>query len=183
MMLNETVPNAMAESFENSTGSLEERLMLALEAAESEGGDIRGKQSAALLVVKSESTGQVWLDRKVDIRVDDHPEPLKELRRILKVHKAYEHMNKGDLAIEYNDMDLAMKEYSAAEELFPDNEEMKFWHAVTLASIGQVDESLPLFKEVFKKNINWNKLVPRLVKSKLLTVDEETLFKILSQAE
>jgi uncharacterized Ntn-hydrolase superfamily protein len=183
MMLNETVPNAMAKSFENSSGSLEDRLMLALEAAESEGGDIRGKQSAALLVVKSESTGQVWLDRKVDIRVDDHPEPLKELRRILKVHKAYEHMNKGDLAIEYNDMDLAMKEYSAAEELFPDNEEMKFWHAVTLASIGQVDESLPLFKEVFKKNINWNKLVPRLVKSKLLEVDEETLFKILSQAE
>ena len=183
MMLNKTVPNAMAKSFENSTGSLEERLMLALEAAEAEGGDIRGKQSAAILVVKPEPTGQIWLDRKVDIRVDDHPEPLKELRRILKVRKAYEHMNKGDLAIEHGDMDLAMKEYSAAEELFPDNEEMIFWHAVTLATIGQVDESLPLFKEVFKKNINWNKLIPRLVKSKLLIVDDESLFKILGQAE
>ncbi len=183
MMLNETVPSAMANSFENSTGSLEERLMLALEAAEAEGGDIRGKQSAALLVVKPETTGQSWLDRKVDIRVDDHPEPLKELRRILKVHKAYEHMNKGDLAIEHNDMDLAMKEYSAAEKLFPENEEMKFWHAVSLASIGNVDESLPLFREVFKKNINWNKLIPRLVKSNLLIVDDESLFKILEQAE
>ena len=109
----------MAKSFENSTGSLEERLMLALEAAENEGGDIRGNNLQRYWLLKPESTGQVWLDRKVDIRVDDHPEPLKELRRILKVHKAYDHMNKGDLAIEHNDMDLAMKEYSAAEELFP----------------------------------------------------------------
>lgn len=180
MMLNNTVWNAMSEAFENSSGPLEERLMLTLEAAENAGGDIRGKQSAALLVVKPESTGQIWLDRKVDIRVDDNAEPLKELRRILKVHKAYEHMNRGDLAVEHNDMDLAMKEYSAAEEMFPDNEEMKYWHAVTLANIGQVEESLPLFEEVFKKNANWVKLTPRLIKSKLLIVDEKNLEKILA---
>lgn len=180
MMLNNTVWKAMSKTFENSSGSLEERLMQTLEAAENAGGDIRGKQSAALLVVKPKSTGQVWLDRKVDIRVDDHSEPLKELRRILKVHQAYEHMNKGDLAVEHNDMDLAMKEYSAAEAMFPDNEEMKYWHAVTLANIGKVDESLPIFEEIFNKNSNWVKLTPRLVKSKLLTVDEESLEKILS---
>lgn len=180
MMLNETVPKAMAESFEKSTGSLEDRLMLALEAAEAEGGDIRGRQSAALLVVKPKSTGQPWLDRKVDIRVDDHPEPLKELRRILKVHHAYEHMNKGDLAIENNNMELAMEEYSAAEELFPENEEMKYWHAVTLANIGQITESLPLFKDVFSRNKNWVTLTSRLKKSNLLNVDEESLEKILS---
>lgn len=183
MMLNNTVWGAMSEAFENSKGSLAERLMITLEAAQKAGGDIRGKQSAALLVVKPESSGQVWLDRKVDIRVDDHPEPLKELRRILKVNEAYDHMNRGDLAIEHNDMDLAMKEYSAAEEMFPDNEEMKYWHAVTLVNIGKVEESLPLFKEVFTKNNNWVTLTPRLIKSKLLTVDDETLKEILSQAD
>jgi len=183
MMLNNKVWEAMSNSYNNSDGPLSERLLLALEAAQEAGGDIRGKQSAALLVVKSESSGQVWLDRKVDIRIDDNPEPLKELRRTLKVHKAYEHMNNGDLAIENNEMDLAMKEYSAAEEMFPENEEMKYWHAVTLANIGKVDESLPLFKKVFAKNKNWITLTPRLVKSQLLTVNEESLKKILFQAE
>lgn len=182
MMLNNTVWQAMSEAFENSTGPLEERLMLTLEAAEKAGGDIRGKQSAALLVVKPNSTNQLWLDRKVDIRVDDNPEPLKELRRILEVHQAYDHMNRGDLAIEHNDMDLAMKEYSAAEKMFPDNEEMKYWHAVTLANIGKIEDSLPLFREIFHKNKNWVKLTPRLIKSELLTVSEENLNRILDQA-
>lgn len=183
MMLNSTVPNAMAESFENSSGPLEDRLMLALEAAQKEGGDIRGKQSAALLVVKPQSTGKVWLDRKVDIRVDDNPQPLRELRKILKVHQAYDHMNKGDLAIEHNDMDLAMKEYSTAESMFPDNLEMKYWRAVTLWNIGKSDESLDLFKKVFEKDKNWATLTPRLVKSGLLIVNDKFLDLILSQAK
>jgi uncharacterized Ntn-hydrolase superfamily protein len=183
MMLNDKVWGAMSESFENSKGPLSERLLLALEAAEATGGDIRGKQSAAILVVKPESSGQIWLDRKVDIRVDDNPEPLKELRRILKVHQAYEHMNNGDLAIEHNNMELAMQEYLAAEKMFPDNEEMKYWHAVTLANIGQIKESLPLFREVFLKNKNWVTLTPRLIKSNLLTVSEESLKQILLQAD
>lgn len=183
MMLNDKVWGAMSESFENSEGPLAERLLLALEAAQETGGDIRGKQSAALLVVNQKSTNQPWLDRKVDIRVDDHPEPLIELRRILKVHTAYEHMNKGDLAIEHNDMELAMQEYSIAEEMFPENEEMKYWHAVTLANIGKVDESLSLFKTVFQKNKNWSILIPRLVKSKLLIVDEHALKRILETSK
>jgi len=183
LMLNDKIWNAMSIDFENSKGALEDRLMLALEAAERVGGDIRGKQSAAILVVKSKSTDQTWLDRKVDIRIDDHPEPLKELRRILKVHKAYDHMNKGDVAIEHNDMDLAMKEYSAAEKLFPDNEEMQYWRAVTLTNIGKIDEALPIFKSVFQKNNNWATLTPRLLKSKLLLVDKKTLNKILSQED
>lgn len=183
MMLSSKVWSAMSKAFENSSGTLAERLLITLEAAQKTGGDIRGKQSAAILVVKSKSIGKVWEERKVDIRIDDHPEPLKELRRILKVHRAYEHMNNGDLAIEQNDMDLAMQEYSTAEKMFPDNEEMKYWHAVTLANIGKITESLPLFKEVFKKNINWVALTPRLIKSNLLLVDEKSLKKILSQAE
>ena len=183
LMASEKVWPAMKEAFENSTGSLAERLLATMDAAEAVGGDIRGKQSAAILIVKPESTGKVWEDRIVDIHIYDHPEPLKELRRVYNVHLAYEHMNKGDLAIEHNDMDLAMKEYSTAEQMFPDNLEMKFWHAVTLANIGQVDESLPIFKEVFSKDKNWEILTPKLIGNEMLTVSEEDLKKILEVTE
>ena len=121
----------------------------------------------------------MWEDRTVDIRIDDNPEPLKELRRTLKVHRAYEHMNRGDLAIEHGDMDKALEEYSAAEKMFPDNEEMKFWHAVSLANTGYVDDSIVIFLEVFEKNENWKILLPRLTKVGMLNISEEELNKIL----
>jgi uncharacterized Ntn-hydrolase superfamily protein len=183
LMLNDKVPSAMSKAFEESTGPLAERMMAALFAAENVGGDIRGKQSAAILVVKGKSTGKVWEDRLIDLRVEDDPYPLDKLDRLLKIHRAYGHMNAGDLAVEHGDMELAMKEYSAAEKMFPDNEEMKYWHAVTLATRGDVEGSLPLFKAVFKKNENWKILTPRLVPIGLLNVSKEQLQKILSVGE
>jgi uncharacterized Ntn-hydrolase superfamily protein len=183
LMLNDKVPGAMSKAFEKSTGPLAERLMAALFAAEEVGGDIRGKQSAAILVVKGRSTGQVWEDRLIDLRVEDDPYPLDKLDRLLKLHRAYGHMNAGDLAVEHGDMELAMKEYSTAEKMFPDNEEMKYWHAVTLATKGNLEGSLPLFKAVFEKNKNWKILTPRLVPIGLLNVSKEQLQKILSVGE
>ena len=180
LMLNDKVPGAMSKAFEESKGPLAERLMAALFAAESVGGDIRGKQSAAILVVKGKSSGKVWEDRLIDLRVEDDPYPLDKLDRLLKIHRAYNHMNAGDLAVEHGDMELAMKEYSSAEKMFPDNEEMKYWHAVTLATNGDVEASLPLFKKVFEKNENWKILTPRLVPIGLLNVSKEQLQQILS---
>ena len=180
LMLNDKVPGAMSKAFEESKGPLAERLMAALFAAEEVGGDIRGKQSAAILVVKGRSTGQVWKDRLIDLRVEDHSAPLEELNRLLKVHRAYDHMNAGDLAVEHSDMKLAMEEYSKAEEMFPENEEMKYWHAVTLATNGDVEGALPLFKDIFLKNENWRTLTPRLVTVGLLNVTDEQLQKILN---
>ena len=180
LMLNDKVPGAMSKAFEESKGPLAERLMAALFAAQEVGGDIRGKQSAAILVVKGKSNGKVWEDRLIDLRVEDSPEPLKELNRLLKVHHAYDHMNAGDLAVEHGDMELAMNEYSAAEEMFPDNEEMIYWHAVTLATNGDIESSLPLFKDVFERNENWKILTPRLVPIGLLNVSEADLQKILN---
>jgi len=180
LMANNKVWSAMDKAFKESKGPLAERMLEALTAAQNVGGDIRGQQSAAILIVRGESTGKVWEDRLIDLRVEDHPDPVNELKRLLKVHRAYEHMNKGDLAIEKGDMELAMKEYSAAEEMFPENLEMKYWHAVTLASKGKVEESLPLFKEIFTKDENWRVLTPRLVPVGLLTVSEEDLNKIIS---
>ncbi len=180
LMSNDKIWPAMAEAFQKSTGPLAERLLIALEAAEKAGGDIRGKQSAAMLVVRGKSTGKVWEDRLVDIRVDDSPAPLPELRRLLKVHRAYDHMNNGDLAVEKDDMDLAMQEYSSAMKMFPDNLEMKFWTAVALANKGMMKEAVPMFKQIFKKDKNWKTLIPNLVPNGLLKVNEEDLKKILA---
>ncbi|HQY52049.1 MAG TPA: DUF1028 domain-containing protein [Ignavibacteria bacterium] len=179
MMLTDKVWGAMSEAFENSAGPLAERMIAALEAAQNAGGDIRGQQSACLLIVKGEATGNPWEDKFIDLRVDDHTEAVKEIKRLLKVYRAYEHMNKGDLAIEKNDMDLAMNEYSTAEEMFPENLEMKFWHAVTLANTGKVNESLPMFTEVFLKDNNWRILFGRLKPSGLLKISDSDVQTIL----
>jgi uncharacterized Ntn-hydrolase superfamily protein len=178
MMLNDQVWPEMAKRFQHWKGSLAERLLAALEAGEEAGGDIRGKQSAALLVVKGQPTGKIWEDRMVDLRIEDSKEPLEELKRLLKVHRAYQHMNMGDEAIERDDMPLAMKHYSTAEALFPRNLEMRFWHAVTLANNGRLEEALPIFHRVFAQDQDWKELALRLSRIGMLNVDEGSLKKI-----
>ena len=180
MMLNDKVWPAMEQAFKQSKGHLAERMIAALEAAQQAGGDIRGKQSAAILVVKGQSTGKVWEDRLIDLRVEDNPEPIKEIKRLLKVFRAYEYMNAGDLAIEKNDIQGALKDYGTAEQMFPDNLEMKYWHAVSLANVGMVNESLPIFKAIFQKDQNWLILTRRLPAVGLLTVNEKDLQRILT---
>jgi len=172
----------MAEAYQSTQGDLIDRLMAALEAAEKEGGDIRGQQSAAIIVVGGKPTGQPWRDKIIDLRVEDHPDPVTELKRLVKVHRAYEHMNRGDEYIAQEDVESALKEYSTAEQLAPENIEMVFWHAVTLASLDKVEESLPLFKKVFDADYNWAILLPRLPKSGLLLDKLELIEKILSVA-
>lgn len=179
LMEKNTVWPAMEKAFKNTTGSLAERMLIAMEAAQNEGGDIRGKQSVAILVVKAKSTGNSWEDKIVDLRVEDSENPLKEMRRLLTIHKAYEFMNKGDLAVEHNDFKLAKEHYKAAQKLNPDNLEMKYWYAVTLANNGKMKEAKSIFKKVFKQNKNWKELTPRLVKSKLLLVSKKQLKRIL----
>jgi uncharacterized Ntn-hydrolase superfamily protein len=181
MMLTDKVPAAMADAFEKSKGrSLADRLIIALEAGQKAGGDIRGKQSAAIIIVPGKSQGKPWEERTVDLRVDDNPEPIKELRRLYNVQIAYQHMNNGDLAVEKNDMSTAMNEYNAAMKMFPQNLEMQYWTAITLANNKQVDKAIPILKKVFGKNSNWRELTKRLPKVNLLTVSNADLKKILS---
>ena len=169
MMLNDKVIPAMKKAFQdNSNLPLAERIIKVFEAAESVGGDIRGKQSAALIVVGAEKTSNVWEDKKIDLRVDDSSNPIKEIKRLLKVHRAYDHMNKGDLAIEENDMDNALSEYGKAQVLFPENHEMSFWKAIALLNNGKKEAARPILKKVFKENPNWKKLIYRLPKSGLI---------------
>jgi uncharacterized Ntn-hydrolase superfamily protein len=172
LMLNDRVPSAMAKAFEVARGNLADRMMAALEAAQEVGGDIRGKQSAAMIVVKAESSGKPWADRVVDLRVDDHPEPLRELRRLLNVARAYGHMNAGDAAMEKNDVEGAMKEYGEAMKLARENVEIAFWSALTLAMKGKVDQALPIFKKVFSADKNWVEVLKRLPKAGLVSEDD-----------
>ena len=182
MMLTDQVSKAMAAAFEASGNKpLAEKMLLALEAAQKAGGDIRGQQSAALIVVPAKSEGKLWDERTVDLRVDDSREPIKELRRLYITDLAYQHMNNGDLATEKNDMVRAMNEYNAAMQLMPANLEMQYWTAITLANNKQVDKALPILKKVFAADKNWKELTRRLPSAKLLTVSEADFKKILLQ--
>lgn len=180
MMEKNTVWNAMAKAYENTKGELVDRLLAALEAAEAEGGDIRGRQSAAILVVKAVPSGAPWNDRIYDLRVEDHPVPLVEIRRLVTVAKAYNHMNAGDGYLTANNIEAALKEYTTAMEIYPGNPEMIFWPAVTMAAAGKVEESLPLFKKVFAQDIRWAELLKRLPKVNQFPKDEALMKKILS---
>ena len=181
MMLNDEVIPAMKKAFQdNSNLPLAERIIKVFEAAESVGGDIRGKQSAALIVVGAEKTSNVWEDKKIDLRVDDSSNPIKEIKRLLKVHRAYEHMNRGDLAIEENDMEKALSEYGKAQVLFPENHEMSFWKAIALLNNGKKEAARPILKKVFKENPNWKKLIYRLPKSGLILMKFKELDSYLN---
>jgi uncharacterized Ntn-hydrolase superfamily protein len=172
---------AMARAFESATGDLADRLVAALDAAQREGGDIRGQQSAAILVVSGKPTGRPWMDRQVDLRVEDSPDPLGEIRRLLRVHRAYQHMNAGDNCATQKDWGCAAREYGAAEKLLPDQMEVVFWHAVTLVTGGRDAEALPLFKKVFAREPKWAGLVERLPASELLPNDPALLERIQAQ--
>ena len=180
LMGSATVWPAMARAFGSSDGDLAEKLLRAMEAAEAEGGDIRGRQSAAILVVRGEPSGEPWNDRLFDLRVDDHENTLEELRRLVTLQRAYQHMNAGDVAMEVGDREAALREYGAAGALVPDHYEMTFWHAVALVNMEQVEEALPLFAFAFSDENDWRELVRRLPAVGLLPDDPALIERIVA---
>ena len=180
LMEREGVPKAMLEAFQATPGELSERLMAALEAAEGAGGDIRGRQSAAMVTVHGgPPTLTPWREKVIDIRVEDHRDPLGELRRVLIIARGYAAMNEGDLALERGDVDAALAAYARAEGLIPDNVEPSFWTAVSLANAGRVDDALPRLARCYAASDNWRETLRRLVPAQLLTVDDATLQRML----
>ena len=181
IMLKNTVWDKMGEAYENTSGDLADRLLAALDAAQKEGGDLRGKQSAALMIVTIDPTGNVYLDRPYNLRVEDNPEPLKELRRLVYIAKAYNHVSIGDDYLAENHYDKALEEYKIGMEMLPDNVELRFWYATTLVLVDKLEESLKEFKWVFKREPIWKKLVQRLADSGFLPDDKKIIKKILKQ--
>lgn len=193
MMHDPGVANAMAAAFKNAPegSDLAERMMLALEAAQQAGGDIRGMQSASILVVGGEK-GDGWRGRHLDLRVADHTQPLAELRRLVTLHRAYSQMDLGDTAMEQGDFLQALVHFNAAQELNPDHVEMAFWTGVTLAKNGRADESIPFFRRALadpnagkpkaEGGSDWAELLRRLPASGLFPDDHELIARILKDA-
>ncbi|MHC1741362.1 MAG: DUF1028 domain-containing protein [Anaerolineaceae bacterium] len=178
MMLKNTVWPAMAKAFDQANGSLPERMLATLEAAQGEGGDIRGMQSAAMLVVSGNKNDHPWTETIVDLRVEDHPMPLVELRRLFTLQRAYESMNLGDALLGAGKVEEAMLAYQEGVRAAPEVKELPFWQAVTLADTGRLKEALPIFKDVFNDDQNWMLLLLRLPAAGLLKDDPEMIAQI-----
>lgn len=163
LMEKDTVWDSMATAFTATTGLLAERLMAALEAAENEGGDIRGKQSAAMLVVSGTPTGKSWEERVVDLRVEDSPEPLPELRRLLRIRRAYMLDTEADHLEEAGDREGARSKRIEAFNLAPDMIELRFWAGLGMAEAGDIDGGCELIAEAVRKDERWLETIRRLV--------------------
>jgi uncharacterized Ntn-hydrolase superfamily protein len=183
LMERDTVWEAMARAFEASEGDLAERLLVALEAAQAEGGDIRGSQSAAILVVPGTSEGSPWRERIVDLRVEDDMQPLEELRRLVDVHRGYEHMDSGDGFFAAGDIEGALREYATAAGMLPENVEVRYWQAITMIGAGRLEEALPILRRVFEQEPRWRRLTPRLPASGLLPADPDLMKRILQETQ
>jgi uncharacterized Ntn-hydrolase superfamily protein len=171
---------AMAKAYEAAQGDLADRLLAALDAADAEGGDIRGRQSAAIVVVKARASGKPWADRVFDLRVDDNPVPLVELRRLVKLQRAYNHMTAGDDCVAVADWACAEREYGAARTLEPQHAEMAFWYGVALATAGRLEAARPLFAQAFAADPRWRELVKRLPGVNQLPKDQALLDAIVA---
>ena len=182
LMANAKVWPAMKAAYESAQGDLAERLMQALEAAEKAGGDIRGRQSAAILVVKGTASGKPWNDVLVNLRVEDHDHPLVEMRRLLRLRRAYNLEDAGDNFTAEKKSAEAAKAYDEAMKLAPDVVELQFWAASTMYANDRKPEALKLFKQVFAREARWVPLVERLSRVGLFPADPKAVAEVQAQA-
>ena len=180
MMRRDTVWNAMASAFASTAGDLADRMLAALDAAEAEGGDLRGRQAARILVVRAQPAEKPWEDVLVDLRLDDHPDPLPELRRLLDSKRAYDHQSAAEEAATAGDLERAENETMAALKRSPGNPEISFWAAVGMATIGMIrearEEMLPV---AFAADPGWSELLRRLGDQRLLNLTPEIVSALL----
>jgi uncharacterized Ntn-hydrolase superfamily protein len=180
IMERDTVPAAMVRAYSSSSGiSFAERLLAALDAAQGEGGDLRGRQSAALLIVSPRATGNPAEDRPMDLRVEDHSDPLGELRRLLSLRRAYQRVDVGDQLAAAGDVDGSLAEYEAAHRSQPDNLELAFWHGVALAASGREDDAAPILRRAFSAHAGWIELLKRLPAAGLFPDDGELIARLI----
>jgi len=163
LMEKDTVWDAMADAYLSTAAPLAERMMAALEAAEAEGGDIRGKQSAAMVVVAATGTGRPWVDRLIDLRVEDAPEPLPELRRLLRIKRAYMALSDADRLSDSGDKAAAAARAEEAIKLAPELVEIRFWTGLEMAINGDLDGGCDLMAGVVRdKGGRWVETLRRL---------------------
>jgi uncharacterized Ntn-hydrolase superfamily protein len=182
LLMNEGTWDVMAEAFEGAQGELINRMIAALEAGEEAGGDLRGKRSAAVIVVNGRFTGDPAEDIAFDLRVEDHDRPLTELRRLMVLKKAFHHNSSGDHYLRNGDFEAAVREFSIAESLAPDHDELVFWRAVALVNAGHMNEAEPMFRKLFRSSDSWRVMVERVARSRFLPDDPAVVESILRLA-
>lgn len=183
MMMRATVWDAMAAAYQEAAGKdLAHRLLDALDAAEAEGGDVRGKQAAGVLVVKASASGRPWEDTILHIRVDDHPEPLPELRRLVDLKFAYDRLDAAEKLELAGDMAGAIREQEQAFAEHPDNAEFAFWTAIALAGQGRIDEARRIMDVAYRTYHGWAELLRRLAADGFLEVPQEAIAALLPDA-
>ena len=180
LMERDTVWDAMAAAFESAEAPLAERMMAALEAAEAEGGDIRGRQSAAMVVVAATGTGRPWVDRIIDLRVEDAPDPLAELRRLLRIKRAYMTASSADELEAAGDVPGAITMLHEAMAIAPEMIELRFITGLTMATAGDVDGGSALIADAMRKDGRWLETLRRfaavdLVKAEVVAAIEARL--------
>jgi uncharacterized Ntn-hydrolase superfamily protein len=159
IMVSERVWPAMLDAFTAGSGSLTSRLLDALDAGEREGGDIRGRQSAAILVVPAE--GEPWRTL-VSLRIEDHPDPLPELRRVVQLHEAYALAGQADELLNEGRHEEAARLYVQASECVPDNHELLFWAGLGTVQAGDLDGGVAKVERAITLQPAWRELLPRL---------------------
>jgi uncharacterized Ntn-hydrolase superfamily protein len=159
IMASASVWPAMLQAFERADGPLVTRLLATLDAAEGQGGDIRGRQSAALLVVPAE--GEKW-ESKISLRVEDHPEPIVELKRLVALREAYELAGQADALVNESRHDEAAALYVQASERAPDNHELLFWSGLGAAQSGDLDTAVARVRRAIAMQPGWEVLLSRL---------------------
>jgi uncharacterized Ntn-hydrolase superfamily protein len=180
IMERNTVPAAMVRAYSAASGAgFAERLLAALDAAEAEGGDLRGRQSVALLLVSPRATGNPVEDRPMDLRVEDHPDPLGELRRLMSLRRAYQRVDVGDQLAAAGDVEGSLAEYEAAHRSQPDNLELAFWHGVALAASGREQDAAPILRQAFDAHAGWIELLKRLPAAGLFPDDGELIARLI----
>jgi len=154
MMRYDTVPDAMADAYSRPTGDFAERLLAALDAAQAAGGDVRGQQAAAIVVSASEGPD-------LRLHVEDHSQPLVELRRLVQMHRGYEELGAAFDRLQRGELDGLLPALEHAHELAPDSDEIRFRLAATRTLFGD-PRGRAMLDEMYTENPGWRELIPRL---------------------
>ena len=178
MMTEEETLDKMADAFENTRGNLATKMLASIKVADEDDGDLRGRQSACMKIVSNEMPKHLWDGIMLDVRVDDNKDPVSELERLITIHTAYQHMNRAEMAFGSGEMETAFKEYATAQKLYPDNPEISFWEAVSLANIGKYHEAFGIFYIIFEKDPSWKALTRRLISAEILNIDIDFIEKL-----
>ena len=175
MMMGDTVWSAMVGAFENARGELADRLLAAMEAAENEGGDLRGKQAASLIVVPGEASGVPQLDRSIDLRVDDHTEPVGEIRRLLSYSRAHERANHATEKAMANELPSALAELDTCCAAHPNEPEFLFRRGLVLLMLGQTNQAQEALQRAHAIHPGWSELLLRFADAGIIPVQREML--------